>query len=303
MAVSINGKKEDVQSQPGSYVTLKREWKDGDEVEVRLPMSLRLEALPDDPNTVALLYGPIVLAGELGTEGMPNPYARGQCDLNATPTPAAPVFLADVKEVLGRVEPVAGKPLTFQTKGLGKPRDVSLLPFYRMHHQRYSVYWKVFTEEMWKKREAELAAAEARRKALEARSVDGVRIGEQQPETDHNMKGENTQAGEHAGRRWRHAPNGWFSYDLKVQPDQPLVLLCTYWGSDSGPRTFDVLVDGQKLATQTLANNKPGEFFDVEHPLPAELLKGKEKVTVRFQAHANNTAGGVFGCAILKAAK
>ncbi|MBV9470788.1 MAG: hypothetical protein JOZ57_16240, partial [Abitibacteriaceae bacterium] len=79
------------------------------------------------------------------------------------------------------------------------------------------------------------------------------------------------------------------------------VLQCTYWGSDVGGREFDVLVDGTKLASQTLDNNKPNEFFTVDYPIPAELLKGKHKVTIRFSAHEHKMAGGVFACAILKA--
>jgi hypothetical protein len=69
----------------------------------------------------------------------------------------------------------------------------------------------------------------------------------------------------------------------------------TYWGSDSGGREFDILVDGVKIATQVLNNDRPGQFFDVIHPLPDELTRGKEKVTVRLQGHPERTAGGLFG--------
>jgi len=78
-----------------------------------------------------------------------------------------------------------------------------------------------------------------------------------------------------------------------------MTLRCTYWGDDGG-RVFDLLVDGRTVATQRLERNKPGEFFDVDTAVPADLTKGKEKVTVRFQAHAGSTAGGVFGCVMLK---
>jgi hypothetical protein len=87
---------------------------------------------------------------------------------------------------------------------------------------------------------------------------------------------------------------------MKVPPDGPVALLCTYWGSDVG-RTFDVLVDGRKVATQKLQDNQPGEFFDVEYAVPPELTKGKEQVTVKFIAPGGGTAGGVFGLATLKA--
>jgi uncharacterized protein len=159
MTVTVNGRRQSIKSKPGSYVTVERQWRNGDTVEVRLPMSLRLETLPGDPKTVAILYGPIVLAGELGTTNMPSPYVRNQTDLNKVPSPPVPVFVSDAKDVLNHVKPVARKPLTFQTKGIGKPQDVTLIPFYRMHHQRYSVYWSLCTEDEWKKKEAERAAA------------------------------------------------------------------------------------------------------------------------------------------------
>jgi hypothetical protein len=79
-----------------------------------------------------------------------------------------------------------------------------------------------------------------------------------------------------------------------------MTLSCTYWGSDTGARTFDVLVDGQRVATQTLDRDKPEEFFEVGYELPRELTRGKKHVTVKFQAHPNNTAGGVFGCEMLR---
>ena len=83
---------------------------------------------------------------------------------------------------------------------------------------------------------------------------------------------------------------------------KPQELRATYWGSDGGPRVFDILVDDAKLATQRLRNNHPDKFFDETYPIPEEMTKGKEKVTVKFQAHLRSTAGGVFGVRVLKAA-
>jgi hypothetical protein len=99
---------------------------------------------------------------------------------------------------------------------------------------------------------------------------------------------------------WRHAGDGgWFSYDLKVVPDRPLALLCTYWGPDAGARTFDVVVEGRVIATQSLRGEHPGAFFDVRHDLPADLTRGRTKVTVTFQAHPGNIAGGLFGLRVI----
>ena len=299
--VRVNGRKQKIVGGPGSYVTLTRRWKTGDSVEVHLPLELRIEALPGNMDTVAVLWGPIVLAGELGRDGMPSPYARSQSDLNGGPSPEVPVFVCDPGKVLSHFRPVEGKPVTFQTKGLGQPRDVTLIPFYRLHHQRYSVYWKVFSEAGWKAKQAELAAAETKRKEIDRRTVDVVRPGEQQFETDHKLAGERTESGDLFDRKWRHATDGgWFSWELKILPGEPQELAVTYWGSDAGNRVFDVLIDGTRVATQRLENNRPGEFYEEVCPLPAELTRGKDRVTITFQAHPGAWAGGVFGVRILR---
>jgi hypothetical protein len=132
-------------------------------------------------------------------------------------------------------------------------------------------------------------------------AVDQVEIGNAEAEKKHNLKEEGrVQSGTHADKAWRHARDGGsFSYDMKVLPDAPMTLVCTYWGSDKR-RTFDILVDGKKVATQTVNNNKPKEFFEVEYTIPEELTRKKEKVTVKFQAESSGVAGGVFGCVMKK---
>ena len=147
--VSVNGKHQTLESAPGSYFTLSREWHDGDSVKIQLPMKLRVEFLPGVSNEAALVCGPIVLAGGLGTNGLPNPFARGEKDYSTVPDPAAPVFVCDAARLLDHVQPVARQPLTFRTHGIGRPQDVTLIPFYQMHRQRYSVYWKLLSATEW----------------------------------------------------------------------------------------------------------------------------------------------------------
>jgi hypothetical protein len=131
--------------------------------------------------------------------------------------------------------------------------------------------------------------------------VDRVVPNDRESEESHGVKGERTGSGEFGGRGWRHASDGgWFSYDLKVSPEAAQELLVSYWGSDGGGRVFDILLDGQKIATQRLEGNRPGSFHDEVYPIPAELLRGKEKAVVRFQAHPNATAGGAFEVRVLK---
>ena len=301
LKISVNGKKQKIQSTPGSYATLQREWRDGDTVKIQLPMKLHAEFLPGTTNEIALLYGPIVLAGELGTNGMPHRLTgNGQGDFNRVADPSAPMFATASGELLKHVKPVRGQPLTFRTDDIGRPQDVTLIPFYEMHHQRYSVYWKLISEADRQEHAAQIAAADARRMAEEARVVDVVRPGEQQSETDHKLAGGDTQTGEFNGHKWRHA-NDWFSYELKCDPAQPQQLVVTFFGGDGGAREFDILVGDKVVGTEKLDNNKPGEFFDATYTLASELTRGKSSVTVKFAAHPGNLAGGVYGIRILRA--
>jgi uncharacterized protein len=145
--VFVNGRRHTTSRQPGGYVALKRVWRDGDTVAVRLPMSLRAEPLPGNPDVVAFLYGPIVLAGRLGREGLKpgtdiivNERTYGDV-LNDKVE--VPVLVGDARKVVSRIKPSTGEPLTFQTQGIGRPHDVSLIPYYRIAHERYNLYWKV----------------------------------------------------------------------------------------------------------------------------------------------------------------
>jgi DUF1680 family protein len=299
--ITINGKKVRVKSQPGTFVTLNEKWKTGDTVEIQMPMELLTEPLPGEPGTVAFLYGPIVLAAELGTEGMPSPYAVRQTEQCRVPSPTVPVLVGNSPSLVSKLQPVSGRKLAFTTQGLGRPQDVTLIPFYELHHQRYSVYFQVLNEEGWKKREADQAAIETQRRQYEARIVDAFIPGEPQAETDRHLKGDKTATGVALGRKWRDSrQGGWFSYDVKVQPDQPMTLVCTYWGSDSGNREFDILVNGRKINTQKLEKNKPGEFFDQSYPIPEIITAGKNTATIKFQGLPGKTAGGVFSVMILR---
>ncbi len=284
--ILVNGQEQPLDSKPSSFAVVRRTWRDGDRVEIRLPMSLRTESMPDNPRRIAVFYGPTLLAANLGPVQ----------DEAATRPFYVPVLLTGGRPVTEWVRPVALSEATFRTDGVGRPRDVDLVPFHQLHDRRYTVYLDVFTEDEWAKREAEVRAEQERERLLAARTLDILRIGEMQPERDHAVKGERTSAGEAMGRKWRHATDGgWFSFEMKVAPDQPTDLLCTYWGGETGRRTFDILVEGTKIATQTLLNNKPGQFFDVTYPIPAELTSGKQKVTIKFQAHPEHWAGGLFG--------
>jgi DUF1680 family protein len=276
VTVQVNGKPVDVRAKPSSYLTINRTWREGDKVEVRTPMALHAQSMPDDPEMAAIMYGPLVLAGLTDRDRF---------------------FLGDMNDLASWIKPAPGEALTFRTAG--QPADVTFVPLNRVMREQYGVYW-VITKE-GSPRHREILVAEEAHKAREARIVDRVTPVDAANEAAHNLQGKDTMSGAFAGRSWRHATSGgWWSWDLKVLPDAAMTLACTYWGDDVPPRTFDVLVEGQVIATQSLNRSKPGEFFEVEYPLPPDLTRGKDRVTVRFNPHEGNIAGGVFECVTFK---
>jgi uncharacterized protein len=289
-AVTVNGRSQTVDAKPGSFIEIKRTWKTGDRVELTLPMSLRLEAMPDNRQRVAIFYGPTLLAGDLGAE---------QSEPNGVSL--IPALITSTREPSTWLTPVAQHPVTFRTASVGKPDDVTLYPFYAMHHKRYAVYWDLLTAQQWVERETNYRNELERLKRLEASTIDFVQPGETDAERAHNMQGERTETGENSRRKWRHARDGgWLSFDLKVLPDRPVALVVSYWGSETGPRKFDVFVGGTKIGSQSLQNDKPSEFFDVTYAIPEEITRGKNKITVRFQAQPENTAGGFYGLRVVR---
>ncbi len=285
--LTFNGKKYFESAGSNGFITITRKWKTGDRLVLLMPMELYTESLPDNPNRIAILYGPVVLAGLLGKE-MPDPVY------------GTTVLLTDNRDVKSWVKPVESKSLTFQTQGVARPHDVNLVPFYSVYDDYYNVYWDFFTTDDWAKRQQAYEAEKKRQQEIESRTIDVIRLGEMQPERDHNLRtSERSYASQALGRTGREVRlGGYFEFDMKTHPEKPNTLLCTYLGDDRN-RAFDFLIDGVKIATQELVGGESQRFFDVEYPIPPDLTRGKEKVTVRVQAHTGKTAGRVFGCRTL----
>ena len=139
--MKINGKRHGRNADPGSYLTLNRAWKAGDRVEMQMPMRLTVEAMPDDPKTQAFLYGPLVLAGDLGTEGLTDQLTVGPSGPRPERIPLEiPTFQASAANPASWIKPAAA-PLTFRTTG--QQKDVTLAPLNTIFDKRYSVYWQV----------------------------------------------------------------------------------------------------------------------------------------------------------------
>lgn len=302
-AVTVNGESIEDLPKPESYVEIKREWNSGDTIAVTLPKKLHLEALRDNRHRVAVMWGPLTMAGDLGPARQRergrggDGGGRGQRPRR----PDVPVFVAADRPVSEWVKPDDGAPGNFRSEGVGRETDVELVPFYRLHRRMYSAYWDVFTPAEWDKRSEQIAAERERLRKLEESTVAYAQPGEMQPERDFNFQGEDSTFVRESGRPGR-AGLDWFSFDLPVDSSQRQTLVVTYYsGSRRRESKFKILVGGQHLADVAVEEQKPARFFDAEYPIPAEFTNGKEKVTVRFETSDNHEIGPVFGIRMVRA--
>src|SRR5260370_28507396 len=161
-----------------SYVEIERTWKAGDTVELFLPKTLRTEALADNPDRFAVMWGPLVLAGDLGPEV--------KRDQTRTAGPEMPVFVTS-ERLSNWLKQIPGKPGTFRTTGVGLKQEVDFVPFYQLHRRRYAVYWDMYTPAEWTKKEIEHRAREEKQKKLEAATISLEQPGQIQAERDSNQ--------------------------------------------------------------------------------------------------------------------
>ena len=308
--VTVNGRPVDIYSGPSSYVTIDRKWKKGDVVEVRFPMHNSVKYLPNVPQYIALMHGPIMLGMKTGTEDLAHliaddsrfgQYASGK----KLPINEAPILINDnIDAIANQLTPIEGQPLHFalSTRMVNGIKG-ELQPFFEIHDSRYMMYWLALSENNYKAYLDKLAKAEEERQAIEARTVDFVQPGEQQPEADHKMETDRSYTGNTNDVFWRDARDGhFFSYLMQTGSQKDLSLRIKYWGvGEWKSHEFDILVDDVLV---TSVNNtgkyRISEFRYETYEIPANLLEGKSQVRVKFVAKPRKEIGEIYGVRLIK---
>ncbi len=282
--LAVNGKEQtNLQPDADGYFTITRTWKTGDAVLFKPNLHLYTQAMPDNPNRLTVFYGPVVLAGVLGNQ-------------EPDPVTGIPVLVSTATDPASWLKPDNSQPLVFHSVNTGQPQEVTLKPFNQVQKEFYSVYWDLFTPQSWSEQQKLVEAERKKRHELEVKTVDLLRLGEMQPERDHEFTGDKINTGEDHTRKYRLAlAGGYFSFTLKVDPEKTNNLLCTYWGMDNRGRTFDILVNDVKIATEDLNKYKASKFYDIVYPIPLEVTKGKQQVKVTFVPAAHNMVGPLYG--------
>ncbi len=309
-SVKVNGQTVKIISGPSSYVTIDRLWKKGDVVDITFPMHNSIKYLPNVPQYIALMHGPILLGMKTGTEDLAHliaddsrfgQYASGK----KLPINEAPILINDnINDIANQLTAVAGKPLhfTLSTKMENGIRN-ELMPFFEIHDSRYMMYWLALSEDSYKAYLDGLAKEEQERQALEARTVDKVQPGEQQPETDHKMETDRSQTGNSNDVFFRDASDGhFFSYLMQTGGQIDLSLRLKYWGvGEWKTHEFDIFVDDVLVKeVNNTGKYRISEFKYETYPIPAELLKGKQQVRVKFVAKPRKQIGEIYEVRLVK---
>jgi hypothetical protein len=267
----------------GTFLTIDRKWNNGDRIDVKLPMGLHLSRMPDNFNMAAIMYGPIVLAGEMGDKGMTKAmkdgFGEGAYEMFKDGASwKTPVLVTKDSVLSNWIKPVEGQALRFKTAGAGKPDDVNLMPLYQLYGERYAVYFDIYTPAEWQ-------AKEARKPKLLEGVIDTAAVGEKESESDHNFQAYYSNSGEYKGRKWVQS-NDWFRYDLDCLSDKPMVLECTYAVEDKDISPT-IMIDGADLKIAPAAAGEPAagsDFYTAKYDIPEAMTKGKNIICVQFTA-------------------
>lgn len=304
VTVKVNGKSYDYQTNKG-YAVIKNNWKAGDKVEITIPTEVKkVKANPlvkADRERLAVEYGPIVYCAEFadnnGKVGDKIISDAGTFSIRFRPD-----LLNGVNTLTGRstaYTPVEGA--NEANEYTSAECNLTLIPYYARSHRDIGEML------VWLPDNPQIVIDNVINKHKEAyRIIDEVIIANDESENAHGLKSEKSNSGKPSGwmSGWRDASDGgWFSYDLKVIPNEPMDLVMTYFSKDGGNRRFELFAGDEKVGEQQLRTETFTDMIERKYPIPANVTAGKEKITIKIKSVPGNIAGGVFGCKIQRAEK
>jgi uncharacterized protein len=278
VTVQVNGVAQPVNAKRGEFFAVDREWRDGDNVILKMPFVVRHETMPDNKDRIAFFAGPILLAGDLGPIADPRIDDPGH----------VPLLVADNESPNDWLQ-ATGAPLTFVTT-VARPRQFALKPFFRQRDCSYAVYWDRVTPSGWAAHLNDVKQLRVQDQQIELRTVDKVIAGDLASETAHHFVAEgDSEVGR--GMRgyamhlsWRSGVS--IAYQMKIPQSQPVAIRCRCFPFWPSTPKFEVQVDGTRIGQEQLPPSYDG--IAVEYRIPPELSKGKD--TIRVVIHSEGEA-------------
>ncbi|MBO9729739.1 MAG: glycoside hydrolase family 127 protein [Chitinophaga sp.] len=301
MTITVNGQEVTPSASVSGYALVRRTWRNGDVVNIHLPMTTYTEGLPDSTHWASFLYGPVVLAAATDTLNMPGLYADtsrwGQiAGGSLRPLSVAPVLKLDHPGPVS-LQP-GGHPLEFTAGDLvSQPafRQLKLVPFYRVHDTRYMLYWP-YTGNTKQELSPVLQDEEGLR--LDSITADRVYAGEQQPEADHQFEDEGSNTGVAGEQHFRWTRRS-FSYTLKAGAAGKYKLYIRYRYANAAD-CGSVITGGEKLVELCGQANTDKNNQAVVVDLPTQMSTGGA-IKVVFQAAPGKATPYIMEVRLLKA--
>lgn len=262
------------------YALINHEWKTGDRIVLDLPMDVRQVKSHEDVRTndglLAVERGPLVYCAEFADNGgAVNNISIPQGASFSTETPSQDLF-SDFRMIKAEGQRIVSN----KDNCTIEQASVNLIPYFARSYRgngEMKVWIPVNIESM----------------VEDQTSIDKVIVCDDESERSHNLQGEGMRSDTNVG--WRDALNGWISYTMEVDPNYPCELVLKHWGSDGGNREFDIYADGEKFSYDHVDNFMPNQYYEMHHPIPFNLTKGKKYVTFKMQARPDNVVGGLYG--------
>ena len=290
---AFSARVEDPSAEPGKenagYMEWTREWRDGDCIAVAFQKPLRLEKSPDNPHRAALMWGPLVLAGDLGPEEQET-------------YPPIPVFTTDGVPPASWLQPKEDAPGVF-TATSANGDAVTLMPFYRVGRRTYSAYWDIYTAKEWELKAGEIRLEERRQRELDAVTLAYVQPGEMQPERDFHQEGEESYPVRVQGRAGRRAGK-WFSFAISLETAAAFHIVVTFNSEERMRSSCELSIDGRVIGSHTIERSRPGSeigaFYDVAFAVPDSETTAKAPFVIKFSATEGSETPAVFGMRVVR---
>lgn len=312
MRIKVNGKNHRYSLQKGSreskYIVLCRDWQEGDRIDLSFRPVLDVQPLKKFNQYVSIQYGAMVMAQKIDNHGLTHHdfVSTGSVAGKALPQDEVTTLVGNIASIKKSIHRAKGDILTLLCNLSGTTKPIALVPFTRLLFDRYEIYFpRVDTQAQLDsilspgsgKRESYSPTPEqlARYERLQ---IDQVKVTDNESEREHRMESYFSSTGEDFGQHWRHATDGgFFMYQMRCLPDKPIAIAIRFRQDDAGARLFDLQVDGRTIQTFDHRHPKEGvekPLYYEEVEIPEELTHGKTHITVKFNAHNHNFAGGIF---------
>ncbi len=267
-------------------------------------MHTSTEFLPDQSNWVSFLHGPIVLAATLDTLKPRTLIADGSrmghiASETLFPIDRAPLIVGTKSDLGSKITADPLHRMQFYASNLiYQPhfKNLKLVPFYTIQDSRYVLYWPYSNESNLPERLASIKKIENEKNALDLLTVDIVNPGEQQPENDHNFRGEQTENGTFQERHYRNSKS-WFSYELNNKNLLAIKLRLTLYGRDKA-KNFNILINNTPIGSLLIDGTRGANFYTVDFMIPQSLWR--QKMEVKFVAQEKSAVASIYEVRLMK---